>query len=51
LTIAGRLIAGELCLKIEALGDVKYAKKGNADEALAFTCGELQGLVMPIREE
>jgi hypothetical protein len=51
LTVAGRKIAGRYCLKIQALGDVRFAEAGTGNEALAFVCGELQGKVMPLEDE
>lgn len=51
LIIAGRKIAGEYCLKIQAWGDVLYCPDGQPDKSLAFVCGELQGLVHPLTQK
>jgi hypothetical protein len=51
LTIAGRRIAGEYCLKIQALGEVRYCEAGKPDEPLAFVCGDAQGKVSPLKAE
>lgn len=50
LIIDGRMIAGEYCLKIQALGDVLYCPDGEP-YMLKFSCGELQGAVMPLSED
>ena len=51
LTIAGHIIAGKYCLKIQRLGTVLFCPDGEAEELLAFKCGELQGLVSPWKPE
>lgn len=46
LIVAGKRLAGDLCLIIQALpDDVKYALTGNAEDTVAFTSGDLQGVV------
>jgi len=51
LTVAGRLLDGLFCQKIEALGEVFCCPDGTSTDHLAFRCGELQGWVCPIVKE
>ncbi len=51
LTIAGRRIVGKYCLKIQALGTVLFCSDGEAEEPVAFQCGELEGLVNPRKKK
>lgn len=48
LVIGGRFITGELCMRIQAIGEVRYSAKGGKDDNLCFACGKLQGVVAPL---
>ena len=51
LVIGGRMIAGKYCLKIHALGNVLYCPDGKPGDHLAFSVGDLQGIVAALRED
>lgn len=46
--VGGRKIQGQYVVAILGLGDVYYSPRGKRDSPLAFICGEVQGLVMPL---
>jgi hypothetical protein len=49
--IAGRKICGEYVLAIRTLGSVRYCADGGINDAIAFVCGDVQGVVNPIVAE
>jgi len=49
--IAGRLIAGLYWFKVANLGDVLFSPQSCKHEPLHFVCGDLQGILMPMRQD